>query len=393
MKIFMINVVCGIRSTGRICTDIAVALEAQGHEVKIAYGREEVPEKFQKYGVKIGTNLDFRLHGLKARLFDGGGFGSKKATVKLIEWIKEYNPDVIHLHNIHGYYINIVVLFDYLRNCGKKIIWTLHDCWAFTGHAAYCESANCERWITGCYDCPKKDDYPKSYIDRSYRNWMVKRTLIDKIPDLQIITPSEWLASLVKKSFLAQYPVSIIYNGVDTTVFKPTASNVKEELGIKNRKMVLGVSALWEKRKGLDDFIRLSEILDKEYRIVMIGVSNEQAYVLPKKIIAIERTNSAKQLAELYTAADVYLNLTYEDNYPTTNLEAIACGTPVITYNTGGSVESAGMYGAIVNKGDINGICRQIYKIKDIPMREAVDVNNSNMILEYLKIYSCIYQQ
>lgn len=156
MKVLMINVVCGIRSTGRICTDLAAALEKQGHEVKIAYGRENVPEQFQKYAVRIGSDLDVKLHGIKARLFDRAGFGSKKATKKFIGWVKEYDPDVIHLHNIHGYYINIEVLFDYLRTCGKKIIWTLHDCWSFTGHCVYFDYVDCDKWKTGCFDCPQK---------------------------------------------------------------------------------------------------------------------------------------------------------------------------------------------------------------------------------------------
>lgn len=173
----MINSVCGIRSTGRICTDLATALEARGHEVKIAYGRETVPEQFQKYAVRIGSDLDVKLHCIKARLLDASGFGSKQATEKFISWVKEWNPDVIHLHNIHGYYINIEVLFDYLRTCGKKIIWTLHDCWAFTGHTAYCDAIHCEKWKTGCGKCPQIGEYPKSYVDRSKRNWNRKKDL------------------------------------------------------------------------------------------------------------------------------------------------------------------------------------------------------------------------
>mgnify|MGYP000231854880 FL=1 len=156
MKVLMINVVCGIRSTGRICTDLAIALEKQGHEVRIAYGRETVPEQFQKYAVRIGTDLDVKLHGIKARLFDRAGFGSRKATEKFIEWVKKYDPDIIHLHNIHGYYIDVERLFKYLRTCGKKIIWTLHDCWSFTGHCVYFDYIVCDKWKNGCFYCPQK---------------------------------------------------------------------------------------------------------------------------------------------------------------------------------------------------------------------------------------------
>lgn len=386
----MINVVCGIRSTGRICTDIATTLEAQGHEVKIAYGREGVPEQFQKYAVRIGSDFDVWLHGLKARLFDGCGFGSKKATKKFIEWIKEYNPDVIHLHNIHGYYINIEVLFEYLRFCGKKIVWTLHDCWAFTGHAAYCEIVNCEKWKTSCYNCPKIRDYPASIIDFSKKNWERKKEIFSGIPNLILITPSNWLANLVRCSYLAHYDVRVIHNGIDISVFRSTKNDIKRRLGIENKKMILGVAALWEQRKGLLDFYELSKELDDDFRIVLVGLSNKQIKGLPQKIIGIERTNSAKELAELYSAADVYVNLTYEDNYPTTNLESIACGTPVVTYDTGGCGECIKDRGCIVKKGNIRGIVDQIINLSNEKNLQTIDVgelDKKNTVYEYCKYY------
>lgn len=386
MKILMINVVCGIRSTGRICTDLATALEAQGHEVKIAYGREKVPEKFQKYAVKIGSDLDVKMHGVRARLLDGCGFGSKKATEKFIDWVKEYNPEVIHLHNIHGYYINIEILFNYLRTCGKKIIWTLHDCWTFTGHAAYCEAANCERWKVGCSACPKKSDYPASLTDSSKKNWIKKKEIFTGIPNLQIVTPSHWLANLVKESFLSEYKVSVIHNGVDTDVFKPTESDIKKKLGIEDKKMILGVAALWEQRKGLFDFYELSKVLDDSYKIVLVGLSKKQIQELPDNIIGIERTNSVQELAKLYSAAEVYVNPTYEDNYPTTNLEAIACGTPVVTYDTGGSGESAEICGCVVplKITELNWLSEYSKAI----CKENIDISKHSMLNTYLGLYS-----
>ena len=304
MKVLMINVVCGIRSTGRICTDLATALEDQGHEVKIAYGREEVPEKFKKYAVRIGTDLDVKLHGLRARLHDGCGWGSRRATEKFIEWVKEYNPYIIHLHNIHGYYINMEVLFKYLKVCGKKIIWTLHDCWAFTGHSAYCDTANCERWITGCYDCPLKKEYPASYVDRSAENWKKKKTLISQIPNLTLVTPSEWLAGLARKSFLAQYPVEVIHNGINTEAFHMVKSDFKAKNNIEDKYMLLGVATTWDEIKGFFDYLRLADMLGDKYQMVMVGVSKEQKKKLPSNIIGIERTNSVEELIEMYSAAD-----------------------------------------------------------------------------------------
>ena len=386
MKILMINVVCGIRSTGRICTDIATALEAQGHEVKIAYGREEVPEKYQKYAIRIGTNFDVKMHGVYARLFDSCGFGSKNATKRFIEWVKNYNPDVIHLHNIHGYYINIELLFNYLRTCGKKIIWTLHDCWAFTGHSAYCDAANCERWITGCYDCPNMKEYPLSLVDRSRKNWNIKKELMNQIPNLTIVTPSEWLAGLLRKSFLAQYPITVIHNGIDTDVFHSVDSTrIREKLAIGDKNVILGISAVWDRRKGLEDFIKLRDLLSDDYVIILVGLTESQIISLPAGIIGLERTNSIDELVELYSLGKVYFNPTYEDNYPTTNLEAIACGTPVITYNTGGSPESGNLFGRVINKGDVQEVLN-ILELNQPIRSNAISIDYRDTVIMYTSI-------
>lgn len=387
MKVLMINVVCGIRSTGRICTDLATALEDQGHEVKIAYGRENVPEQFQKYAVRIGSDLDVKLHGVKARLFDGAGFGSKRATEKFIKWAKEYDPDVIHLHNIHGYYINVEVLFNYLKECGKKIIWTLHDCWAFTGHCVYFDYVGCDKWKTGCEHCPQKSEYPARIgPDMSRNNYVKKRELFTGISNMTLVTPSRWLADLLSESYMKEYPTRVIHNGVDTEVFKPTEGNVKERYNCQNKKIVLGVAAVWDKRKGLDYFVELSKMLDDSYQIILVGLSKEQIEKLPKNIIGIERTNNVEELAELYTAADVFVNPTLEDNYPTTNLEAIACGTPVVTFYTGGSPESAEMYGVSVLKKDIDGLMTAI-ETGQIIYKGTIDIDYKNTVQKYVELY------
>lgn len=352
----MINSVCGIRSTGRICTDIASELEAQGHQVKIAYGRENVPEQFQRYAVRIGNDLDMRLHGVKARLLDASGFGSKSATKRFIKWVKDYDPDVIHLHNIHGYYINIEILFNYLKNSGKPVVWTLHDCWAFTGHCAYFDFAGCEKWKTGCYGCPLKKSYPSSIlIDRSKKNYIQKRRLFTTLSNMTVVTPSQWLAGLVKKSYLGKYNIRVINNGIDTEVFKPTSGDFRQKYNIGSKKIILGVAGVWDRRKGFEDFYKLSSILEDSYQIVLVGLNEKQISALPKNIIGISSTESASELAEIYTAADVFVNPTLEDNYPTVNLEAQACGTPVITYNTGGSPESVDFNG-VVSKSDVKAI-------------------------------------
>ncbi len=342
MRILLINSVCGIRSTGRICTDIADKLSAEGHEVKIAYGREEVPEKHQKYAVKIGSNMDQRLHGIRTRLLDEHGFASKKATEKFLQWADAFNPDMVWLHNIHGYYINIELLFTWIKKRpDMQVKWTLHDCWAFTGHCSYFTMVKCEQWKTHCSYCSQKARYPSSILkDNCENNFDRKKAAFTGVKNIALITPSQWLANLVKLSFLGEYPVEVHYNTIDTTVFKPTPSDFRAKYALQNKKIILGVASVWDERKGLGDFIKLSEIIGDRYAIVLVGLSEKQIKKLPQKIIAISRTNSAKELAKIYTAADVFFNPTYEDNYPTVNLEAEACGTPVVTYRTGGAPET-----------------------------------------------------
>lgn len=387
MKVLMINVVCGIRSTGRICTDLAAALEEQGHEVKIAYGRENVPEQFQKYAVRIGNDFDVKRHGLKARLLDGAGFGSKRVTEKFIKWVKEYDPDIIHLHNIHGYYINIEVLFRYLQTCGKKIIWTLHDCWSFTGHCVYFDYVNCNKWEKECNHCPQKKEYPARVgPDFSKRNFNIKKDLFSEIPNLILVTPSQWLANLLSYSYMKKYTVRVIYNGVDTSVFRPVKSEIKEKYNCQGKKIVLGVASVWDKRKGLNTFIELADKLNDSYQIVLVGLDKEQKKKLPSKIIGIERTNSIQELVSLYSAAYVFVNPTLEDNYPTTNIEAIACDTPVITYETGGSGESAKIYGLSVPQKNVTQLINAIENIESIE-RKKINIDCKNVVQKYLKLY------
>lgn len=390
MRVLMINVVCGIRSTGRICTDLATELEKQGHEVKIAYGREMVPEQFQKYAVKIGSDIDVKIHAIRARLFDGMGFGSGKATKKFIKWIEKYNPDVIHLHNIHGYYINIEILFNYLRTCDKKIIWTLHDCWAFTGHSAYCDAVQCERWMNGCYKCPQIKEYPKAIMDASQKNWKKKRNIFSSIPNMTIITPSNWLAGLVKKSFLSQYQVHIIHNGIDTSQFKPMYSNLREIYHLEDKFIVLGVATVWNDMKGYSDFMKLSLMLDDSYKIIMVGLTEQQIEKLPSRILGVKRTASVKELSYIYSAADVFLNLTYCDSYGLVNIEAALCGTPAISYDTGGCAESVSGHGYIVPKGDLDAVVEKINFIKEKGFEFDINIDeydSKQLIKSYTENY------
>lgn len=363
MKYLFINSVCGIGSTGRICTDLAQELEARGNEVKIAYGRDDyVPNQYRKYAVKIGTDIDRKMHALRTRLLDEHGFGSKRATENFLVWVEKYKPDVLWLHNIHGYYINVEMLFGWIKRHPEiQVKWTLHDCWAFTGHCSYFTMVKCEQWKDHCLYCPQLRRYPKCYLKGNVsRNFDRKKMAFTGVNKMTLIVPSKWLADLVKQSFLREYPTEVHYNTIDKNVFKPTPSDFRGKYGLQDKFVVLGVASVWDERKGLDDFIKLSEMLDEQkYSIVVVGLSKEQLSAQKKSIIGIGRTESAKELAGIYTAADVFVNPTYEDNYPTVNLEAKACGTSVITYNTGGSPESVPLDN-VIERGEIQLLCRRI---------------------------------
>ena len=385
MKILFINSDCGIGSTGKICTDLAMALQNEGHTVRIAYGRD-INNQYQDIAVQIGGKTDLYYHGLKARFFDKSGLGSRRATDRFIKWVKEYDPDIIHLHNIHGYYINIEILFDYLKRSQKRILWTLHDCWAFTGHCAYFDMANCYKWKNGCKGkCPCVKDYPKSMVSQANYNWEMKNDLFNSLNDMTIVTPSVWLTNLVKQSFLKKYPIRVVHNGIDTTVYYPTESRFRENYGLEKNRLLLGVAAVWDKRKGLSDFIRLASMIDDDTRIVLVGLNKDQLKTLPSNIVGIERTSSSQELAGIYTTADVFLNLTYEDNYPTVNIEAQTCDTPVITYRTGGSIESVPA-NQVVEVGDLTSI---INLINGTALQTLHDnsFDKKYMIKKYIELY------
>ncbi|MBM6837590.1 glycosyltransferase, partial [Clostridium saudiense] len=290
MKILQINSVCGVGSTGRIVTDLYKVIEEQGHECVIAYGRGTAPEGFKT--IKIGTNFDNYMHVAKTRLFDKHGFGSTKATKGFIKKIEEYNPDIIHLHNIHGYYLNIEILFNYLNKTKKKVVWTLHDCWAFTGHCCYFEYNACDKWKSGCGNCIQLKEYPKSiFIDNSRKNYSIKKRLFTDKENLTIVAVSEWLKNIVEKSFICKNEILKISNGIDLNIFRSDKkSGYYEKYGIKNKKVILGVANVWDARKGLNDFIKLSEVISEDYSIVLVGVSEEQIRNLPANIIGITRT-------------------------------------------------------------------------------------------------------
>lgn len=397
MRVFMINAVCGSGSTGRIVTDLCDVLKKDGNFVKAAYGIGTATRIDASDAIKIETKVGYYIHNALSRYTDRAGFYSCIATRKLISAINAFKPDVIHIHNLHGYYVNIKMLFQYLASQDIPVVWTLHDCWAMTGHCAHFSYIHCDKWVAGCHHCPQLRAYPKCYLlDRSARNYEEKKRLFTSVKRMTIVTPSEWLAGIVRKSFLNRYEVRLIPNGIDLNVFKPTPSDFRERYGLENKKIVLAVSNVWIEKKGFSDVCKLSQMLDKDqYQVVMVGLTEKQMSSVPDAVLPIQRTSSVEELAGIYSAADVFINMTYEDTFPTVNLEALGCGTPVYTYKTGGSPEPiTASCGKILPKGDINAMCKTIYMMKQksefICRHAAKSYCKENSFAKYKYLYENI---
>ena len=391
MKIVHINTF-PYKATGMIMMNVHKALLKNGQQSYVVWGRGRKPENNNE--ISIEDNIGIKYHGVYTRLTDKTGFASKRATKALLSELDRIKPDIVHLHNIHGYYVNIEMLFSFLKNKSIKVVWTLHDCWSFTGHCAYFDAVGCEKWKVGCNNCPQKNTYPSSILlDNSSWNWNKKKDLFTGA-DITLVTPSEWLKKLVKQSFLKDYPTIVINNGIDLSVFKPTTDetyldNLRSKYGLDKRPIILGVASEWTKRKGLFDFVELSQTL-LEYQFVVVGLTEKQIKSIPKTLKGIKRTNNVQELVGLYSLATIFFNPTYEDNYPTTNLEAIACGTPVFTYDTGGSPESiVNGFGKVISKqnfvSEVNDYINSNKIINSVNESYSIDQMTDKYIELYLK--------
>lgn len=398
-KLLQINITANWGSHGKIAEGIGLTAMKHGWESYIAYGRWKNPSMSHLY--HIGCDLDEIIHGISSRLFDNQGLMSHIATKKLIKYIQKIKPDIIQLHNIHGYYLNYPILFHYLKASGIPVVWTLHDCWAFTGHCAHYMYKGCDRWKLHCHNCPLKSNYPKTLLfDHSYSNFENKKIIFNSLPNLTLVPVCKWLDEEVAQSFLKDNKRQVIYNGIDTNIFtiKHQNEKIRNKFNIPlHNKVILGVASNWY-RKGLGDFFKLRTMLNENFSIVIVGVDNKELRVLPKNIIGIKRTENVNDLTSLYSTANVFFNPTWEDNFPTTNLEALACGTPVITYDTGGSGEAIDKNtGYNIKKGDIKEACRLILKICSIDkihfsykcQEKAITCfNRDNRFEEYFNLYS-----
>lgn len=359
-------------STGKVMLGTAEVLRQNGNEVYTFSAEKDgpVPKGHQFFSTRQ-ENLIHRI----ISVFTGiSGKGTKGGTRRLLKRLDEIKPDVIHLHNLHGWYINVPMLFDYIKKNNIRTVWTLHDCWGFTAQCSHFTVEKCEKWKTGCYSCPRYRLYPYTFVDRTKKMWKLKKEWLTGVKDLTIVTPSQWLADLVKQSFLKEYPVKVINNGIDLSVFKPLGSDFREKYNLQNKKIVLGVASGWGYRKGLDVFVELSKCLPQDYQIVLVGTDEKVDKQLPDSIISIHRTQNQRELAEIYSMADVFVNPTREENYPTVNMEALACGTPVVTFKTGGSPEIIdSTCGSAVDVDDIDALQQEIRRacVDCLYLREA----------------------
>ncbi len=387
-------------STGKIMLQIANCARSYGNiantystnQFSVKYKSLPKPPMYHEY---YGSYLDNAVHYTLAIIKGKNGCYSSIGTRQLISKLEKFKPDIIHLHNLHGFCINLRMLFDYIKKNNIKTIWTLHDCWSFTGQCPYFTLAGCDKWKTGCYDCPQTNIYPKSLVDNTKNMYLMKKKWFTGVKDMTVVTPSEWLAGLVRESFLKQYPIKVINNGVDLNIFKPTESNFREKHSLVDKHVLLGVAFGWGRRKGLDVFIELSKRLPDNYKIVLVGTNENVDTELPDNIISIHRTSNQSELAEIYSAADLFVNPTREENFPTVNLESLACGTPILTFKTGGSPEIPdNTCGSIVDCDDIDSLEKEIIRIcnerpysKEACLSRSKSFNMNDKFKEYIDLY------
>lgn len=388
--LLQINVTCNWGSTGRIAEEIGATALSRGWRSIIAYGRYHNASRSETY--HIGSLVGEAWHLAATRLLDRHGLESRLATQRLVSHIMRWKPDIIHLHNVHGYYLNYPRLFRFLADYGRPVVWTLHDCWSFTGHCPHFELAQCFRWRDeGCHDCPNRRIYPASLLaDRSARNFRDKQHWFTRPGDVTLVPVSEWLARYARQSFLGRYPVCCIHNGIDTTTFRPTEGarqRVAARYGLRGQRLVIGVASVWEERKGLADFLSLRALLPADCDILLVGLKTHQLRHLPRGVHGLQRTNNVAELADIYTAADAFFNPTMEEALSLVNLEAQSCGTPVVTYRTGGAPEtiSDGQTGHVVAQHDLRAAAKAIAALCAAPHEPLARACRSHIIRHFRK--------
>lgn len=397
MRVLQVNCVYPEGSTGKIAKGLHDACVDRGMECVSAF-RHGKKDSLPEDSLEISSRWDSRVHGVLARFTMFKGCFSYFKTHSFVRKLKVYKPDVIHLHNLHGSYVNVGLLMNYIKANDIPVVFTLHDCWAFTAICSHFTIAGCDKWETGCGNCPQRRKYSSSPIDLTAKMWGIKKKWFTEVERLVVVTPSEWLADLAKRSFLGEYSVMTINNGIDLAVFAPAPSDFRSRYALDGKKIVLGVAFGWSYEKGLDVFVDLARRLPDDYGIVLVGADEAMERSLPTRIVSIRRTNEQKELAEIYTAADVFVNPTREDVLPTVNIEALACGTPVVTFNAGGSPECIdATCGASVAVDDIDALEREIIRIcegkpfgSEACVHRAAHFDKDARLGDYLDLYESL---
>lgn len=388
-----------VGSTGKIVRGIHTKANEAGYQTYFAYPRQKNQIVKNENDIWIISSFWHRVFNKLALITGLGDYFGRLSTLLFLRKVKKIEPDIIHLHNIHGFFINYRLLFKYIKKHNVKVVWTLHDCWAFTGRCPHFTVSRCNKWMNGCLGkCPyPQKSYPNSGAKSSARNWRLKKKSFSGVLDMTIVTPSKWLAELAEESFLSQYPIEVINNGIDLSIFRPTESNFRDVNGISADKFViLGVAFGWGYRKGIDVFIELAQRLPQDqFQIVLVGTNDKIDKQLPGSIISVHQTSNQQELAKVYSAANIFVNPTREDNYPTVNMEAIACGIPVITFDTGGSPECIDdTCGVVVPCDDVDSLESEIKRIrKEKPFSQIDCVTHAKLFsenacfFEYLHLY------
>lgn len=395
MKIAQINT-CDYGSTGNLMLQTAALARQSGHRVQTFSRRRKNDPKRRGEHIYFGSALDHNVHNLLAALTGFSECFSVFATVSLVRELKRFDPDVVHLHNLHGRYLNVPILLRYLRKSRVRVIWTLHDCWAFTGQCPHFDSIGCEKWQRQCTRCDQYRFYPRTLFDASRGGYRRKKRWFTSLEDLTLVTPSQWLAAQVRRSFLKDREIRVIPNGIDLDVFRPTDGDFREKYGCADKRMILGVAYGWSDKKGLDVFRTLYARLDPAvYQIVLVGTDEKTERSLPDGIVCIRRTENAAYLAQIYTAADVFVNPSREEVFGLVNAEALACGTPGVVFGSGGNGECYdASCGVVVAREDVDGLQAQIERICERSpftaadcRRRAAQFDRNLRLTEYGKLY------
>lgn len=390
-------------ATGSIARQIGETALRLGWNSYIVYSARERYHSTECKTFTIGSTSDFYLHALETRLFDNHGLASRNATKLLVKRIAKLNPDIIHLHNVHGYYLNYKILFEFLTKANIPVVWTLHDCWTFTGHCSHFESIGCLKWKEKCERCSLKREYPKTWIiDKSGRNYELKKSLFTSVKNMTLVPVSWWLSKFISDSFLKKYPIRVINNGIDLRIFRPSEVHTQFIERKKNKIYVLGVANTWTRQKGFYEFLKLGG--DNRFQVILVGFIPKKD-ILSKNIIAMGYINDPTELAKIYSSVDVFVNPTYADTFPTVIIESIACGTPVVAYRTGGCPEIVDEeIGYIAEQGNyqdlLNGILQIATQSVNSKLRQkhlcreraTLRYNKDERFQEYIELYNSLIQ-